>query len=137
MNFPDGAASTGPSSPHPSADRAAYHGGGVGSPAETRLISALLSGSYGNDPAKVPALATLLAGPLLRGSEVGIRWPTGAKRGWSARKSRRLRRRGAERAADERSREEGMVELAQSALARRPRRRKRSGRPMSARAKRG
>ena len=39
--------------------------------AETKLISALLSGSYGDDPANVPALATLLAGPLLRGSEVG------------------------------------------------------------------
>jgi len=71
VNFPDGAPAAGPAS-LPSADRAAYHGGGVGSPAETRLISALLSGSYGNDPAKVPALATLLAGPLLRGSEVKV-----------------------------------------------------------------
>ena len=59
-------------SPLPSADRAAYHAGGVGSPAESRLISGLLSGDYGNDPAKVPALATLLAGPLLRGSEVTV-----------------------------------------------------------------
>jgi virulence factor Mce-like protein len=72
VNFPDGAGATGPTSPLPSADRAAYHGGGVGSPAETRLISALLSGSYGNDPTKVPALATLLAGPVLRGSEVKV-----------------------------------------------------------------
>ncbi|HEV2887530.1 MAG TPA: MCE family protein [Jatrophihabitans sp.] len=72
VNFPDGAPAQGPSGPLPSADRAAYHGGGVGSPAETRLISALLSGEYGNDPAKVPALANLLAGPLLRGSEVKL-----------------------------------------------------------------
>ncbi|MBV9824037.1 MAG: MCE family protein [Actinobacteria bacterium] len=76
VNFPDGAPASGPTSPLPSADRAAYHAdqaaGGVGSPAETRLISALLSGEYGNDPAKVPALATLLAGPLLRGSEVTV-----------------------------------------------------------------
>ena len=72
VNFPDGAPAQGPAGPLPSADRAAYHGGGVGSVAETRLISALLSGDYGDDPAKVPALATLLAGPLLRGSEVGV-----------------------------------------------------------------
>jgi len=71
INFPDGAPAAGPAS-LPGADRAAYHAGGVGSPAETRLISALLSGSYGDDPAKVPALATLLAGPLLRGSEVTV-----------------------------------------------------------------
>lgn len=80
VNFPDGAPATGPTSVLPggstpvlpTANRAAYRGGGVGSPAESRLISALLSGSYGNDPAKVPALATLLAGPLLRGSEVTV-----------------------------------------------------------------
>lgn len=72
VNFPDGAPAQGPSGPLPSADRAAYHTSGVGSVAETKLISALLSGSYGNDPAKVPAVATLLAGPLLRGSQVGV-----------------------------------------------------------------
>jgi phospholipid/cholesterol/gamma-HCH transport system substrate-binding protein len=72
LYFPDGAPPTGPSSPLPTADRAAYHANGVGSVAERRLISALLSGSYGNDPGKVPALATLLAGPLLRGSEVSV-----------------------------------------------------------------
>jgi virulence factor Mce-like protein len=72
VHFPDGAPPEGPAGPLPSADRAAYHGAGVGSVAETKLISALLSGSYGDDPAKVPALATLLAGPLLRGSEVGV-----------------------------------------------------------------
>ncbi|HEX8095652.1 MCE family protein [Jatrophihabitans sp.] len=72
INFPDGAPPVGPTGPLPSADRAAYHASGVGSVAETKLISALLSGSYGDDPAKVPALATLLAGPLLRGSEVGL-----------------------------------------------------------------
>jgi phospholipid/cholesterol/gamma-HCH transport system substrate-binding protein len=72
VNFGDGAPAQGASGPLPSADRAAYHASGVGSAAETKLISALLSGSYGDDPAKVPALATLLAGPLLRGSEVGV-----------------------------------------------------------------
>ncbi|HEU5269289.1 MAG TPA: MCE family protein [Jatrophihabitans sp.] len=60
----------------PTANRAAYGDGaantaGVGSPAETRLIDALLSGQYGDDPANVPAIAALLAGPLLRGSTVG------------------------------------------------------------------
>lgn len=76
VNFPDGAPASSPSSASPSAlpsaDRAAYHGSGVGSAAETKLISALLSGDYGNDPAKVPALANLLAGPLLRGSQVKV-----------------------------------------------------------------
>jgi len=59
----------------PTANRAAYGTGntaGVGSPAETRLIDALLSGQYGDNPANVPAIATLLAGPLLRGSTVGV-----------------------------------------------------------------
>jgi phospholipid/cholesterol/gamma-HCH transport system substrate-binding protein len=41
---------------------------GVGSPAETRLIDALLAGHYGDDPAAVPAIATQLAAPMLRGS---------------------------------------------------------------------
>lgn len=72
VDFPDGAPPKGNTSHLPSADRAAYHGNGVGSVAERKLISALLSGDYGDDPAKVPALATLLAGPLLRGSEVGV-----------------------------------------------------------------
>jgi len=72
VNFPDGAPAASSSSPQPSADRAAYHSNGVGSAAETRLISALLSGNYGDDPSKVPALANLLAGPLLRGSEVKL-----------------------------------------------------------------
>ena len=71
VDFPDGAPPQGPTDLH-TADRAAYHASGVGSVAETKLISALLSGNYGDDPAKVPALATLLAGPLLRGSEVGV-----------------------------------------------------------------
>ncbi len=68
----DGARYNPPSS-LPSADRAAYHSSGVGSAAETKVISALISGDYGDDPAKVPALATLLAGPLLRGSKVTVR----------------------------------------------------------------
>ncbi|HEY0166851.1 MAG TPA: MCE family protein [Jatrophihabitans sp.] len=72
VHFPDGAPGSGPAGPLPSADRAAYHGSGVGSAAETKLISALISGHYGDDPAKVPALANLLVGPLLRGSEVKL-----------------------------------------------------------------
>ncbi|HET6209371.1 MAG TPA: MCE family protein [Jatrophihabitans sp.] len=77
--FDDGAPNNGsPAVPgQPTADRAAYGAGGsrtagVGSAAETRLIDALISGQYGNDPAKVPAIATLLAGPILRGSEVSV-----------------------------------------------------------------
>ena len=74
MNFPDGAASANTSPPAlPTVDRAAYSGSGVGSKAETKVIAALISGEYGDDPNKVPAVATLLAGPLLRGSEVTVR----------------------------------------------------------------
>lgn len=73
--FDDGAPNQGSATTlpgQPTADRASYHDSGVGSPAETRLIDALISGQYGNDPAKVPAIATLLAGPILRGSEVNV-----------------------------------------------------------------
>jgi phospholipid/cholesterol/gamma-HCH transport system substrate-binding protein len=73
VNFPDGSAYANTSPPAlRTADRAAYSGSGVGSAAETKLIDALISGDYGDDPAKVPAMATLLAGPLLRGSEVTV-----------------------------------------------------------------
>lgn len=68
----DGAAYNPPQS-LPTADRAAYNTPGVGSPAESKLIDALLSGQYGNDPAKVPVIATLLAGPILRGSAVTVK----------------------------------------------------------------
>ncbi len=68
----DGAAYNPPQS-LPAADRSAYHASGVGTPAESRLIDALISGQYGNDPANVPSLATLLAGPLLRGSAVALK----------------------------------------------------------------
>lgn len=80
VQFDDGAPNNGPASlpGQPTADRAAYDASGantagVGSPAETRLIDALLSGQYGNDPANVPAIASLLAAPLLRGSVVDVK----------------------------------------------------------------
>ena len=75
IQFDDGAPNNGTQSlpGQPTADRAAYDRTGVGSPAETRLIDALISSQYGNDPAKVPVIATLLAGPILRGSEVQVR----------------------------------------------------------------
>ena len=57
----------------PDANRSAFNASGVGSPAESRLIDALISGEYGNDPSKVPAIATLLAGPILRGSAVSVK----------------------------------------------------------------
>lgn len=75
VHFPpgvDGAAYNPPQS-LPTADRAAYNASGVGSPAESRLVSALISGQYGNDPGKVPTIATLLAAPILRGSAVGVK----------------------------------------------------------------
>jgi len=80
VQFDDGAPNNGPQSlpGQPTVDRAAYDtsGGntaGVGSAAETRLIDALLSGQYGDDPTKVPAIASLLAAPLLRGSVVNVK----------------------------------------------------------------
>jgi len=83
VNFPasagDGAAYNPPQqlTTLPSAQRQAYNASGVnssgvGSPGETQLINGLLSGQYGNNPANVPAIATLLAGPLLRGSTVTV-----------------------------------------------------------------
>jgi phospholipid/cholesterol/gamma-HCH transport system substrate-binding protein len=75
----DGAAYNPPESltGQPTANRSAYDASGkntagVGSPAEFQLINGLLSGQYGDDPAKVPAIATLLAAPLLRGSTVSV-----------------------------------------------------------------
>jgi phospholipid/cholesterol/gamma-HCH transport system substrate-binding protein len=77
VTFPDGAPATGPATPGPgqslpSVTRSAYNASGVGSPGESRLVSALISGAWGNDPNKVPAIATLLAAPLLRGSTVTV-----------------------------------------------------------------
>ncbi|MFL6163381.1 MAG: MCE family protein [Jatrophihabitantaceae bacterium] len=79
VQFADGAPNSAPQSlpGQPAADRAAYDASGkntagVGSAAEIRLIDTLLSGQYGDDPAKVPAIAALLAAPLLRGSTVQV-----------------------------------------------------------------
>lgn len=46
---------------------------GPGSPAETAMINSLIAGDYGTTPDKVPAVATVLAGPLLRGSAVTVK----------------------------------------------------------------
>ncbi|MDT4945347.1 MAG: phospholipid/cholesterol/gamma-HCH transport system substrate-binding protein [Pseudonocardiales bacterium] len=42
----------------------------VGSAPETAMINTLIAGSYGTTPDKVPPVATMLAAPALRGSEV-------------------------------------------------------------------
>lgn len=42
----------------------------VGGDAEAAVIQTLISGQYGTTPDKVPDVATVLAGPLLRGAEV-------------------------------------------------------------------
>ncbi len=42
----------------------------VGGDAEAAEINTLISGQYGTTPDKVPDVATVLAGPLLRGAEV-------------------------------------------------------------------
>lgn len=83
VNFPassgDGAAYNPPEqlTSLPSAQRQAYDSSGantagVGSKAETALINGILSGNYGDNPDNVPAIATLLAGPLLRGGVASI-----------------------------------------------------------------
>jgi phospholipid/cholesterol/gamma-HCH transport system substrate-binding protein len=54
----------------PSPIRDAY---GPGSAAETSMINTLIAGEYGTTPDKVPAIATVLAAPLLRGSQVTVK----------------------------------------------------------------
>jgi phospholipid/cholesterol/gamma-HCH transport system substrate-binding protein len=71
VNFSDGAPAVGAATP--TADRSAYHAAGIGSPAETRLISGLIASDYGAAAKDVPPIATLLAGPVLRGSEATVR----------------------------------------------------------------
>jgi virulence factor Mce-like protein len=76
VQFPNSESDGAPYNPPqslPDANRSAFNASGVGSPAESRLIDALISGEYGNDPSKVPAIATLLAGPILRGSAVSVK----------------------------------------------------------------
>lgn len=51
----------------PAGTRDAY---GPGSPAETAMVNSLVAGEYGTSPDDVPPVETLLAAPLLRGSEV-------------------------------------------------------------------
>jgi virulence factor Mce-like protein len=82
--YPDGASPNGAPTGTPanlgSADRSAYNASGagndnasgVGSPAESKLVATLISGSFGDDPSKVPAIATVLAAPILRGSQVTV-----------------------------------------------------------------
>ena len=76
VSFPDGAAPDGaPYNPPENlgtADRSAYNASGIGSPAERQLVSTLISGDFGNNPANVPAIADVLAAPLLRGSQVTV-----------------------------------------------------------------
>jgi phospholipid/cholesterol/gamma-HCH transport system substrate-binding protein len=55
------------------ANRSAYNASGVGSPAESRLVSALISSSFGGNPSNVPAIAAVLAAPMLRGSAVTVK----------------------------------------------------------------
>jgi hypothetical protein len=50
--------------------RSAY---GPGSDAETAMVNALIAHQYGTTPDKVPAIDTILAAPLLRGSEVTLK----------------------------------------------------------------
>lgn len=79
----DGAAAVGDASSGalPSVLRAAEGGGALstaeqasiatsGSASETRTVNALIAGKLGVAPADVPSIATLLAAPILRGSEV-------------------------------------------------------------------
>ncbi len=73
VKFPDGASDGAAVSAQHTADRSAYNASGVGSPAESNLVSALISSSFGGNPADVPSIATILAAPLLRGSQVTVK----------------------------------------------------------------
>ena len=44
----------------------------MGSPVENAIVNSLIAHSYGTTPKKVPAIATMLAAPLLRGQVVKI-----------------------------------------------------------------
>ncbi len=52
---------------------AGYRQQGIGSRAETALVDALIASTYGTTPNNVPAVATVLAAPALRGSQVTVR----------------------------------------------------------------
>ena len=54
----------------PSTIRSAY---GPGSAAETAMVNSLIAGQYGTTPDQVPAIDTVLAAPMLRGSEVKLK----------------------------------------------------------------
>jgi phospholipid/cholesterol/gamma-HCH transport system substrate-binding protein len=45
----------------------------MGSQVENALVNSLIAGSYGTEPQKVPAIATMLAAPLLRGHVVKVK----------------------------------------------------------------
>jgi virulence factor Mce-like protein len=45
----------------------------VGTAAENAIVNTIISGSMGTTPDKVPAIATLLAAPALRGAEVALK----------------------------------------------------------------
>jgi phospholipid/cholesterol/gamma-HCH transport system substrate-binding protein len=45
----------------------------VGSDAESAMINSLIAGQYGTTPDQVPDVATVLAGPILRGSDVSAK----------------------------------------------------------------
>lgn len=45
----------------------------VGSPEENAMVNTLIAGRLDTTPNKVPGVATLLAGPLLRGQEVVVK----------------------------------------------------------------
>ena len=45
----------------------------VGSQAENAIVNSIISSSYGTTPDKVPAIATMLAAPMLRGQTVDVK----------------------------------------------------------------
>ncbi|MDQ2748403.1 MAG: MCE family protein [Actinomycetota bacterium] len=54
------------------ATSSAFNQQAIGSPAEHALVNGLIAGSYGT-PDKVPAIATMLAAPALRGMQVTVK----------------------------------------------------------------
>jgi phospholipid/cholesterol/gamma-HCH transport system substrate-binding protein len=45
----------------------------IGSPAETALVNTLIAGTYGTTPDAVPAIATILTAPAMRGTQVDVK----------------------------------------------------------------
>jgi phospholipid/cholesterol/gamma-HCH transport system substrate-binding protein len=71
--FNDGAALTTDGCGQAKSASSAFDQQAIGSPAETAMVNSLIAGTYGAAPESVPAIATDLAAPGLRGTQVDVK----------------------------------------------------------------